>query len=159
MAYAVRISIALVVALCTVRCGDVTDPAVRAATCLEEAASSHSPGAASPFDWPCDLQLKGQALLLLHPAGELPDAALVAAGVPSAIVPAIRSLRLGPQEAIFVVSLGRTEPSSRTTYQARFVSIRSPIATTLSSSRITFSLRPTTVPSANGTSLEVVGVR
>ena len=159
MTYALRISLALVVALCTVRCGDLTDPAVRAATCLEEAASAHSPGTSSPFAWPCDLQLKGNALLLLHPAGELPDAALVAAGVPPAVVPAIRSLRLGPQQAIFVVSLGRAEPSSRTTYQGRFVSIRSPIAATLSSSRITFSLRPTTVPSADGISLEVVGVR
>ena len=159
MANARRIAIAVVTVLGALRCGTVTDPAVRAARCLEQAASAHRQGDSGPFDWPCDLQFEGNALLVLHPAGELPDALLIAAGVPPVTVPAIRSLRLGPWEAIFVVPLEGAERSSRTTYQARFVSIPQPVAATLSSSRVTFTLRSIGQPAAGGVSLEVINAQ
>ena len=159
MSHAPRIGFALLMALGAVRCDVFTDPAVRAATCLEQAASAHRNGDSRTFYWPCDLHLKGTALLVLHPAEELPDSSLVSAGVPSAVVPALRSLRLGPKEAIFVVSLDGSEPSSRTTYQGRFVSIPHPIAVPLPSSGVAFTLRSTAPKAGQSISLEVVGAR
>jgi hypothetical protein len=110
-------------------CG-LSDPAIRFAHCLEEAIKEH-PGAAAAHAR-CDLELPGSYLVVLHPKGTLGDEQLVSAGLPQALLPELRTLRLGVNPAIFVISTGsqvtgmgasRSTRSSRTTYQMNFVEI------------------------------------
>ena len=104
-------------------CDAFTDPAVRVATCLEKAAASLKRSSGATSTSPCDVALEGSYVLVLHPDGELPDTTLLEAGLPKTALSELRALRLGPNESVYVIPLEGHEPPSRTTYQARFVSI------------------------------------
>ena len=123
-----------VVAICLMLqlgCGWLSDAAVRFAYCVEEAAKEHSRnGAATQAN--CDLKMPGSYLVVLHPAGALREEQLASAGLPQALLPELRVLRLGEQPAIYVIATdpgvsgvgtARSFLSSRTTYQMNFVQI------------------------------------
>jgi hypothetical protein len=99
----------------------LTDPAVRLANCIEEGVKKSLDGATS-IDVNCDLQLAGNYVVVLHPAGEKTDDELVTGGVPAETIPAVRALRNGDHAAIYVVASDKQTPDSRTTYQNNFVS-------------------------------------
>ena len=114
-----------------VGCGSfMTDPAVRLAYCLEGAVKDA--GASATAQANCDLKISGSYLVVLHPAGEVSDAQLTAAGVSPDVVQEVRALRIADRPAIYVVSVdagvtgtgtGRSVLSSRTTYQNNFIRI------------------------------------
>ena len=104
------------IALCF-GCDAPSDPAVRVAKCLE--AASHRGEAVVK----CDLKLEGRSVTILHPSGPIQESALQDLGVPGEIIAELRTLRLGPQEAVYVIPMDNQDSPSRTTYQARFVSI------------------------------------
>lgn len=108
------LAIALVI-LALVSCGFTSDPAVRLAECMERATK------AGELSSSCDLEVSGGYVVVLHPAGELTDEELTAAGVPPDLVPSVRSMRNAQNGAIYVFA--DSEPASRTTYQNNFVTI------------------------------------
>lgn len=112
-------------------CSWLSDPAVRLAYCVEEAVKEQPrEGAATQAS--CDLKMRGSYLVVLHPEGALRDEQVVSAGLPQALLPELRVLRLGNNPAIYVIATdpgvsgegaARSTRSSRTTYQNNFVQI------------------------------------
>jgi hypothetical protein len=107
------------------------DASIRFKDCAEEATAKHArDGAAAQAS--CDLQVPGSYLVVLHPAGALREEELAAAGLPSALLPELRGLRLGENPAIYVIATDpgvsgvgteRTIRSNWTTSQMHFVQI------------------------------------
>ena len=123
-----RVSLLLGVAF-LFACNSFSDPAVRLASCLDDAISGAVPSTAV-IEAACDLKLPGNYLVVLHPSGELSDEQLLAGGVPEPVMPELRALRIGDNASIYVISTDakgngteRTVPSSRTTSQNKFVKI------------------------------------
>jgi hypothetical protein len=112
-------------------CAWVTDAAVRFADCAEAAVDKHTrDGAAAQVS--CDLQIPGSYFVVLHPAGALREQELASAGLPLALLPELRVLRIGVNPSIYVIATGpdvtgvgadRSIRSSRTTSQIHFVEI------------------------------------
>jgi hypothetical protein len=133
---------------CVAGCGDMlSDPAVRVAECLEAAAR------AGERTVKCDLKLSGRYVVILYPNDLVLDADLRQAGVPDGTIPELRALRLGPQEAVFVIPLDHQDRPSRTTYQGRFVSISELLVKVGSDSSVTLDLQ------SNSSHPRVVGIR
>lgn len=121
-------------------CSGFTDPAVRLAHCIKRAAPRvvEAPGR---IEADCNLKTGGPYIVLLHPAGELSDVELEAAGLPRHVIPWLRTLRIGEGEAIYVFEEGGLASSSRTTYQRRFVGIEAPlVCSKLSGGRLALAL-------------------
>jgi hypothetical protein len=117
----------------------LTDPAVRLAYCIEEGVKNSQAGATS-IEVNCDIQLAGNYVVVLHPAGEKTDDELAAAGVPAAAIPAVRALRNGDHAAIYVVASDKQTPDSRTTYQNNFVSFDHVMVAAKSSQPVTVAM-------------------
>ena len=117
-------------------CDTLTDPAVRLAYCMEEGVKK-SDAAAASIQVTCDLKLPGNYLVVLHPAGQLTNEALLAGGVPAVTIPELRSLRISDNASIYVIATNRQMPSSRTTYQNNFVRIEQLIVQAKSSQPVT----------------------
>jgi hypothetical protein len=123
-----------VVAICVMLplgCGFLSDPATELAYCLERAVKEQ-PRDGALTHASCDLKTPGSYLVVLHPEGTLRDEQLVSAGLPWALVPELRVLRLGNEPSIYVIATDsgvsgtgtdRSTLSSRTTYQMNFVQI------------------------------------
>jgi hypothetical protein len=74
--------------------------------------------------------MPGSYLAVLHPEGALREEQLVSAGLPPALLPELRGLRLGNEPALYVIATdpgvsgtgaSRSILSSWTTYQMHFV--------------------------------------
>jgi hypothetical protein len=112
-------------------CSWLSDPAVRLAYCVEGAVKEQPrDGAATQAS--CDLEMPGSYLVVLHPEGALREEQVVSAGLPMALLPELRVLRLGNNPAIYVIATdpgvsgtgsARSTRSSWTTYQMNFVQI------------------------------------
>jgi|SRR5688572_21512332 len=114
-------------------CSSSSAPALRFARCVEGAIKER-PADAAAVHASCDLKLPGSYLVVLHPKGALPDEQLVSAGLPRALLPEFRELRIGEQPGIFVIATDpgvsgigsdRTTRSTWTTSQMHFVQIDS----------------------------------
>ena len=103
-------------------CHMFSDPATRLAYCLEEGVKKPQ-DAVTSIQVNCDLKVSGNYVVLLHPAGEKSDDELVADGVPAAVIPALRVLRIGDRPSIYVIATNKQTPDSRTTYQNNFIRI------------------------------------
>ena len=112
-------------------CGWLSDPAVRFAYCVERAVKQ-LPRDAAMIRSSCDLKLPGNYVVVLHPEGALREEQLASAGLPQALLPELRVLRLADQPAIYVMATGagvsgtgseRSPRSSWTTNQMNFVQI------------------------------------
>ena len=124
---------ASVLSISVLGCAWSADPAVRLARCLEDAIEEH-PGGDAAIHASCDLEMPGSYLVVLHPTGALPDEQLVSAGLPQALLPEFKELRIGEQPGIFVIATDpgisgigseRSTLSSWTTSQMHFVQIDS----------------------------------
>ena len=114
-------------------CGSSSAPALRLAHCVEDSIEEH-PGGDAAIHARCDLIMTGSYLVVLHPKGALPDDQLVSAGLPQALLPEFRELRIGEQPGIFVIATDpdvsgigadRSTRSTWTTSQMLFVQIDS----------------------------------
>jgi hypothetical protein len=112
-------------------CDPFSDPATRLATCLERAIKAQA-GSRAMVHASCDIKIVGRYIVVLHPAGELSRDELVQAGLPDALVPELRAMRLRGSPAIYVIAAdktvtgfgaGRSVMSSRTSAQSTFVQI------------------------------------
>lgn len=125
----VFVPLAIVALTLQIACSAFSDPAVRLSRCLEGAVNDAMP-ATTTIQASCDLRLEGSYIVILHPAGELSDAQLIEAGLPAAVIPELRAMRIGDNASIYVISADakgtgtdRTVLSSRTTSQNKFVKI------------------------------------
>ncbi len=104
-------------------CNALSDPAVRIAFALEKGTGQLLQSQARELEVRCDTGLSGRYVAILHPAGTLADAELVQAGIPRESLAELRSLRLGPHEAVYVIPLDHQDLPSRTTWQANVLGI------------------------------------
>ncbi len=119
-------------------CDPLAEPATRLEHCVERAVGNlKRSGAIVHVD--CDLKLPGRFIVVLHPAGELSDEDLMAGGLPSALIPEIRSMRQRRGPAMYVIAADRevtgigsqrSVQSSRTTSQSTFIEINELMVTT-----------------------------
>ena len=123
-------------------CASFSDPAVRLSSCLARAAGSLEELQDENLTVACDFRLQGPCVVVLHPAGQLSDAAYERAGLGN-VTTQLQSLRLGTHEAIYVIPLEGQASASRTTAQGRTVSIPQLLAKTCSDSTVTITLRRT----------------
>ncbi len=112
-------------------CDPFSDPATRLATCLERSIKAAA-GSRAMVHASCDIKIEGRYIVVLHPAGELSSDELVQAGLPDALVPELRAMRMLGNPAIYVIAAdknvsgygaGRSVMSSRTSVQSAFVQI------------------------------------
>ena len=110
-------------------CENMSAPALLLADCMEEAVNEQRPDGAVTHAR-CDLGMPGSYLVVLHPKGTLSDEELVSGGLPQALLPELRTLRLGENPAIFVIATDpqvtgtgatRSTRSTWTTSQMHFV--------------------------------------
>jgi hypothetical protein len=112
-------------------CDMFSEPATRLENCLEKGVEGLTKlGAVRRVT--CNLRMEGRYTVVFHPPGEVGNEALRSAGLPEALIPEFRSMRLRGSPAIYVIAsdravkgLGskRTIASSRTTRQSTFVQI------------------------------------
>ena len=122
-------------------CDPMAEPATRLEKCIHRAVLQlKRPG--EIINTTCDLKLQGRFTIVLHPPGTLGQEELTSGGVPEALIPELRAMRLKGDPAIYVFSSDRTTtgvgsrrtvPSSRTTTQSTFVEISSLMVLTKSS--------------------------
>jgi len=114
-------------------CDPFSDPATRLATCLERSIKAAA-GTRSMVHASCDIKIAGRYIVVLHPAGEFGHDELVSAGIPEALIPELRALRMRGNPAIYVIAADKTVTgigaersvmSSRTSVQTSFVQINS----------------------------------
>jgi hypothetical protein len=116
-------------------CSAAIDPAVRLAYSLEKRVQEHR-SEGGPFQATCELDMPCGYVVVLHPDGELTTEQLITAGLSRSQVEAIRSLRLGPNAAIYVLPSDPAMPNSRTTHQRTFVRIPQVLVVHKSSSEL-----------------------
>jgi hypothetical protein len=129
----------------------MAEPATRLEKCIHRAVNQlKRPG--EIINATCDLKLPGRFVIVLHPPGTLNQEELTAGGVPEALVPELRAMRMKGDPAIYVFSFDRTVkgigsrrtvPSSRTTTQSTFVEINELLVATRSSQPVSIDVGKT----------------
>lgn len=102
-------------------CSAFTDPAVRLASCIHRAAEEVQ-AKNFPVKSACQLRSQSAYTVVLHPAGGVSDAELIAAGLPPERIGDLRRLQLDDGAGIYVLPHSPREHASYTSLAARLVS-------------------------------------
>lgn len=148
---ALKLTVVAMSAMPQYDCDPMAEPATRLERCIERAVKQlQRPGEIANVT--CDLKLQGRFVIVLHPPGTLSQDELTSGGVPEALVPELRAMRMRSDPAMYVFSIDRavtgigsqrSVPSSRTNTQSTFVEINELLVATRSSQPVTIDVGKT----------------
>jgi hypothetical protein len=118
-------NILIVIAIASLVPGCKKDASVALAECIGKARNELIESNLNKFTKQCDVGLKGNYLVVLHPAAELDGADYKSHGLKESEIKTLINLRSSGRmsESIYIIPLDGQEPPSRTTSQGTVVSL------------------------------------
>jgi hypothetical protein len=118
--------LAVSVGLSSGACSAFSDPAVRLMRCIHEAAREVD-AKGGEITRECDPRSPEAFTLVVHPARELADAELVAAGLPRELIDDVHALRIGGGDGVYVLPHDPRGRASRTSIGWRQAVVPEPL--------------------------------